>query len=60
MKLLLALLLYGSIVIGGGIGWVRNLVALYHSDFGSVSGELIVRAIGVPVVPVGAVVGWFN
>jgi hypothetical protein len=60
MKPIIPLLLYGTIVIGGGIGWIRNIVTLVHHDSGVVDGEVIVRAIGIPVAPVGAVVGWFN
>jgi hypothetical protein len=60
MRPIIVLFLYASLAVGGGIGWVRNLITLFNSDFSAVNGELIVRAIGVPAVPVGAVVGWFN
>ncbi len=40
------------------IGWVFNLIAIFHSDFSHVTGELIVRILGVGIAPIGAVAGW--
>jgi hypothetical protein len=44
--------------LGGSIGWVRNIIAVAHSDFSSIDGMTVVRVIGIPAAPVGAVVGW--
>lgn len=38
-------------------GWVMNLVTLFSSYMGT--GELVLRAIGVVIPFIGAVVGWF-
>ena len=49
---------YLLVVIVGTTGWVRNIIAVTQSDFTSINGELIVRVIGIPAAPVGAVMGW--
>lgn len=38
-------------------GWVLNLLALVHSDH--LTGLVIARALGVPLAPLGALLGWF-
>jgi hypothetical protein len=53
-----AVLLTVMIAVGGAVGWVRNVIAVAHSDFHAIDGELVIRAIGIPMVPVGAVMGW--
>ena len=49
---------YLLVVIAGATGWVRNIIAVTQSDFTSINGELVVRVIGIPAAPVGAVMGW--
>ena len=49
---------YLLIVLGGGVGWVRNIIAVTQSNFASIDGEIVVRVVGIPVVPIGAVMGW--
>ena len=49
---------YCLLFLGGSIGWVRNIIAVAHSDFSSIDGMTVVRVIGIPAAPVGAVVGW--
>ncbi len=44
-------------VLGFG-GWVANIVKLVGMDFSAITGMLIVRAIGIIVAPLGAVVGY--
>jgi uncharacterized membrane protein (UPF0136 family) len=48
------------LAVGGVIGWFRNVINVIHSDFSDINGELVVRVIGIPVVPIGSVAGWFN
>jgi hypothetical protein len=43
---------------GGAVGWVRNIIAVTHSDFNNIDGELVVRVVGIPMVPIGAIMGW--
>lgn len=38
-------------------GWVHNVIALANAD--AISGMVVVRAIGVPVAPLGAILGYF-
>ena len=54
----LVILVYCLLVLGGSIGWVHNIIAVAHSDFSSIDGMTVVRVIGIPVAPVGAVLGW--
>jgi hypothetical protein len=49
---------YLLVVIAGTTGWVRNIIAVAQSDFTSINGEIVIRVIGIPVAPVGAVIGW--
>lgn len=42
-----------------GVGWVFNLLAIVHADFGQVTGLLIVRCFGVFIVPLGSILGYF-
>lgn len=54
----LLILVYCLLVLCGSIGWVRNIIAVAHSDFSSIDGMTVVRVIGIPAAPVGAVLGW--
>ena len=49
-----------AIIIAGFYGWVQNIITIVHAgpvaDWG---GMIIVRAIGVVVAPLGAVLGFF-
>lgn len=47
------------VVIAGFVGWVMNIIAILHSDFGHIGGMLVLRVIGVFVAPIGAVLGFF-
>lgn len=40
-------------------GWIANIWKLCHMDFGGITGMLIARAIGIPVGPLGMVLGYF-
>ena len=41
-----------------GIGWVMNVATIINADFAQMTGGLILRCIGVFIVPVGGVAGW--
>lgn len=45
------------LLVGGG-GWIANIVKLAGMDFGAVTGMLVIRAIGIVVAPLGAVMGF--
>ncbi len=40
-------------------GWIANIVKLIGMNFDHISGMLVVRAIGVVLAPLGAVLGFF-
>jgi hypothetical protein len=40
------------------IGWIMNIFTLYHMSFANMTGELIVRIIGIFVAPIGAIMGY--
>jgi hypothetical protein len=46
------------LILGGVGGWIANIVKLVGMDFGAITGMLIVRAIGIVVPPLGAVMGF--
>jgi prepilin-type N-terminal cleavage/methylation domain-containing protein len=55
---LLAVLFMLAIGIGGGIGWIWNIVKLIGMGLDPITGLLIVRAVGIFVFPIGMVVGY--
>lgn len=59
----LGFLLYAACWIIGIIGWIANIVALCHMampvDIDHASIMFILRIIGIPFAPLGAVLGLF-
>lgn len=47
------------IVLALGIGWIENIIKIAGSDFGHLSGVLILRVVGIFIVPLGSVMGYF-
>lgn len=45
-------------LIGSG-GYIANIVKIINSDFAHLTGLLIIRVIGLFLVPLGAIVGYF-
>lgn len=39
-------------------GWVANIVKLFGSDFSPLTGEVVLRVVGVFVAPLGAILGF--
>ncbi len=39
-------------------GWVMNIATLCHMELSPLTGEVIVRIIGIFVAPIGMVAGW--
>lgn len=52
-------LIWFAVVIAAGYGWISNLVTVWNSDFTVITGELVVRAIGIFAFPIGAIAGYF-
>ena len=48
----------GLFLLVCGVGWVWNIVRLVGMDFDHITGVLVVRAIGIFVPPLGAVMGY--
>lgn len=56
----IAFWVYVSIVLAGFIGWVMNIVTIFHSGpIAEWTATTVVRIIGIFVAPIGAVLGWF-
>ena len=55
----IALLIYGAIIVAFGWGWGLNIIALAGSTSTEATGILILRGFGIVVPPLGAVMGWF-
>lgn len=60
MGILIFWLIYISLAIGLMLGWVLNIIALIHMMAleNPINAEFIIRAIGVPVAILGAVMGY--
>ena len=54
---MLGQLLSFIIFIAALIGWVMNIIQL--SQYDHFTGMVMVRAVGVLVAPLGAILGWF-
>ncbi|WP_319413845.1 hypothetical protein [uncultured Cohaesibacter sp.] len=52
------ILFYIIAVVVGLIGWVMNIIALFHMSWNTFTTELVIRLVGVPVAIIGAVAGW--
>jgi len=52
----------GALVIAGIVGWIMNivkLIGLAGQSFEQAAVELIIRAIGIFLAPLGAIAGFF-
>jgi hypothetical protein len=47
-----------SLTLAGAFGWVWNIVKLVGMDLDPITGLLIVRVVGIFLVPLGCVVGY--
>lgn len=41
------------------VGWVLNLITLFKVSYDVVTLELVLRIAGVPLSPLGGLMGWF-
>ena len=51
--------LWIALVIAGVVGWVLNIVDLFGSQIFPLTGETILRIVGIFIVPLGAILGYF-
>lgn len=47
------------ILLAGAYGWVMNIVSIVNSDFAHLSGMLVLKVVGIFVVPLGCILGYF-
>ncbi len=57
--LLLGLLAYLVLILVPMIGWMMNLNVLIAMIGQEISTEFILRLVGVPLMPLGAIMGYF-
>lgn len=46
------------LLLAGCIGWIRNLIQLFSASFDPLTGEVVLKIIGIFIAPLGAVMGW--
>ena len=57
---LITTVLWITLLIVLGIGWILNIVKFVNLDFKEPYKAEIVRAIGIPIAPLGGVVGYMT
>lgn len=55
---LLSIVMFAVVAVGAW-GWVWNILKIVGSDFGAITGMLVIRLIGIFVAPLGSIVGFF-
>tara|TARA_R110002020_G_scaffold210667_2_gene416858 strand:+ start:694 stop:891 length:198 start_codon:yes stop_codon:yes gene_type:complete len=45
-------------MILAAIGWVRNVIQLFTSTFDPLTGEIVLKIVGIFIAPLGAIMGW--
>ena len=55
---LFAMLAIIGLWIAGIVGWVMNIITLYHMSFATINGELVLRLVGIFVAPIGSIMGF--
>lgn len=46
------------VIIFALLGWVFNIIALASMNFDKITGEHIIRIVGIFMAPIGSVAGW--
>ena len=41
-------------------GWLMNILWVFHHFHDGVTGELIIRIVGIPIVIIGAILGYIS
>lgn len=50
--------IYAVLVVAIFTGWVLNVVQVIHLASAPITGIFVLKCIGIPVVPFGAILGW--
>ena len=53
-----AALVWLALVIVLCYGWVANIITLYNSNFDTITGQLVLRVVGIFVAPLGTIMGY--
>jgi len=56
----ISIFLISSIIIAFIGGWIANINKLTKCDFQAPYGEEIIRVVGIPAAPLGAVIGYMT
>ncbi len=59
MASLIAPLLWLGLILTCFVGWIMNVVAVFHMNFDTINGEIVLRLIGIFVAPLGSIMGLF-
>lgn len=59
MPLIVLVSLYVGLIVASILGWIMNIITIAHSSFGTITGILVLRVIGIFVAPLGSVLGLF-
>ena len=54
------ILIYAVIILGAVTGWGKNVYELTQLDFKEPFKAEVIRSIGVPVFPMGAIIGYID
>jgi len=57
VELVIALFTF-AVAIGGSYGWVMNIVKVFCSSFDPITGQVVLRVVGIFMPPIGAVMGY--
>ena len=47
-----------GVMLAGVVGWVMNIITIWHTVDDPLTAKFILRVVGVFVVPIGAILGW--
>lgn len=53
------IILWFTVVVGGLIGYVLNIISIIHTGADPITGMFLARCIGTIVFPLGAILGYF-
>jgi uncharacterized membrane protein YheB (UPF0754 family) len=48
-----------AVIVGGGIGWIQNLIKLTECDFEAPYKAEVIHTAGL-IPPIGAITGWLD
>jgi len=52
-------LFFIGVILAGIVGWIMNIVKLVAQFDADLTAEIVLRIVGIPVAPIGAIMGLF-